>query len=78
MSYIGRAPHSSAKSSSTTSYIAIRVFNNDFFSYTVTTANFNTTGTLGPVVGATAVNCPQGPYLNRNGQEAIPWCKSRY
>lgn len=72
MSYIGRGPHSSAKAASTTSYISIRTFNNDFFSYTTTTANFVTTGALGPVVGATAANCVQGRILTETGRRLYP------
>lgn len=47
-------------------YIAMRDYNNDFFSYTTTVVNHVTIGTLGPVVGASAGNCVKAQFFTRN------------
>lgn len=55
------------------SYIAMRAYNNDIFSYTTSVVNdFETVGTLGAVAGATAGNCPQGRILTETGRKLYP------
>lgn len=79
MSYISRAGAGSVKASPTRSYMAVRSYNNDIFSYTVSTDNISkvrisyvTTGILGPVPGATAANCTQGNLLVETGKKLYP------
>lgn len=50
----------------------MRAYNNDIFSYTVNEVDFNYVGTLGPVDGATALNCPQGRILVESGKKLYP------
>ena len=56
------------------SYITTTTFNNSFYSYTTTTdpGTYVTTGVLGPVVGATAANCPARRVLRENGKKLYP------
>jgi len=53
-------------------YITLRPYNNDFFSYTTVNADFNTTGSLGPVVDATSSNCLEGAFLRETGRRLYP------
>jgi len=53
-------------------YITMRAYNNDFFSYTTVNDDFNTTGVLGPVVGATSSNCLEGRFLRETGRRIYP------
>lgn len=57
-------------------YIANNMFYNDFFSYTVSSSIVNgevvTTGSLGPVAGASSNNCPMGRILRENGKKLYP------
>ena len=54
-------------------YISTETFNNDFFTYTVTTdANGLQTGTFTQVADATTVNCPAGRVLRDNGKRLHP------
>ena len=54
-------------------YISTEAFNNDFFTYTVTTdANGLQTGTFTQVADATTVNCPAGRVLRDNGKRLHP------
>jgi hypothetical protein len=53
-------------------YITMRPYNNDFFSYTTVNDDFNTTGVLGPVVGATSANCLEGRFLRETGRRIYP------
>ena len=56
-------------------YMSIRAFNNNFFSYTVTKGgppSFTVTGTLGTVTGANSYNCPAGRTLRENGKRLFP------
>jgi hypothetical protein len=54
-------------------YISTEAFNNDFFTYTVTTdANGLQTGALTQVADATTVNCPAGRVLRDNGKRLHP------
>ena len=69
----------SVKGPPTRSYIAVRTYNNDIFSYTTSTdnisrtrVNYVTTGRLGPVQGATAQNCKEGNLLVENGRKLYP------
>lgn len=56
------------------SWISTAVFNNDIFSYSTSMnmSTFQTVGTLGPVTGATAQNCPAGRVLRENGKKLYP------
>lgn len=55
------------------SYIALRAYNNDIFSYTTSIVNdYETVGTLGAVAGANAGNCPQGRILTETGRKLYP------
>jgi hypothetical protein len=56
------------------SWISTAAFNNDFFSYTtsVSSTTFQTTGSLGAVVGATSGTCPAGRVLRENGKKLYP------
>ena len=54
-------------------YISTEAFNNDFFTYTVTTdANGLQTGAFTQVADATTVNCPAGRVLRDNGKRLHP------
>jgi len=54
-------------------YLTNGVYNDAFFSYTTSlNTSYTTVGTLGPVVGATALNCPNGDYLYENGKKLYP------
>ena len=55
------------------SYIAMRAYNNDIFSYTTSIVNdYQTVGVLGAVAGANAGNCPQGRILTETGRKLYP------
>lgn len=55
------------------SYISMRAYNNDIFSYTTRIVNdYETVGTLGAVDGANAGNCPQGRILTETGRKLYP------
>lgn len=54
------------------SYIALRAYNNDIFTYTTNIVNDVTVGTLSAVAGATAANCPQGRILTETGRKLYP------
>lgn len=57
-------------------YVSINAFNNEFYTYTTSTdftdGQFVTTGSLTPVSGATAANCPAGRVLRENGKKLFP------
>ena len=54
-------------------YISTETFNNDFFTYTVTTdANGLQTGTFTQVADATVTTCPAGRVLRDNGKRLHP------
>jgi hypothetical protein len=55
-------------------YVTAAPFNNDFFTYTLTTnpATLVTTGALNPVTGANAGNCPAGRILRESGLKLYP------
>lgn len=72
MAYMGTLTNPTGKSTPTRSYIAMRPYNNDFFTYTTSTANFITSGTFSPVAGATALNCKQGALLVETGRKIYP------
>ena len=70
MATISRGYAKSYRSQPTTTYIAIRPYNLDFFTYTQTFVPPTLyTGSLGPVAGATAINCPQGRLLTETGRK---------
>jgi hypothetical protein len=50
-------------------YITMRVYNDDFFSYTTSlNSDLQTIGRLAPVTGATAGNCAKGAFLRETGK----------
>ena len=51
------------------SYIAIRPYNNDIFSYATSYVNNINVGTFSPVLTATAANCLQGAILIETGKK---------
>ena len=55
------------------SYIAMRAYNGDIFSYSTRLVNdFETVGELTAVAGANAGNCPQGRILTESGRKLYP------
>jgi len=73
MATIYRAAHGSYRSQPTTTYIAIRAYNNDIFTYTPAFVPPTLyTGSLGPVTGATSTTCPQGRLLTETGKKLYP------
>ena len=69
----------SIKGPPTRSYIAVRTYNNDIFSYTTNTENISRTrvnyvtiGRLSPVPGATEDKCRAGNLLVENGRKLYP------
>ena len=73
MTTINRAACGAYSPQPMTTYIAIRAYNADFFTYTQTFVPPTTyTGSLGPVAGATASNCPQGRLLTETGRKLYP------
>jgi len=65
----------SVKELSAKSYISTEAYNNNFFTYTITTGpspQFKKTGALTSVSGATSVNCPAGRILRENGKKLFP------
>ena len=72
MAHMGTLTNPTGKSTPTRSYVAMRPYNNDFFTYTTSTVNFITTGTFSPVTGATAANCKQGALLVETGRKIYP------
>lgn len=73
MATIGRVNGASFNNTPRLSYIATGTFNSYFYSYSTSlTAALETVGTLGPVTGATAGNCPAGRVLRENGRKLYP------
>jgi hypothetical protein len=73
MTTINRAACGAYSPQPMTTYIAIRAYNADFFTYTQTFVPPTTyTGSLAVVTGATAVNCPQGRLLTETGRKLYP------
>jgi hypothetical protein len=72
MAAVPRSGPARVNSQPTRSYISMRAYNNDIFSYTVDEVDFNYVGTLGTVAGATALNCPQGRILVESGKKLYP------
>lgn len=74
MATIG-ASLTSGKNTSRLSYITVGAFNAAFFTYTQTTSNFVTSGTLTAVinpdtgVAVTSLNCPAGRVLRETGRK---------
>lgn len=78
MATIGAAL-TSAKNSSRLSYISVATFNTVFLTYTTSTTNYVTTGTLAanvlnPTTGVTVVaaDCPAGRVLRETGRKLFP------
>ena len=72
MATIGRSSDSCTPNTSRRSYISTGEFQEDFFSYTVTTNKKKIIGTLGPVVGASCRKCPAGRILRETGRKLYP------
>ena len=72
MSAITRTTATSGAGSPRMTYIAMRGYYYDFFSYVVTTRNFVTTGGLKTVTGATTANCLKGAFLRETGRRIYP------
>ena len=73
MSAISRTSGVAGAGAPNRTYIAMRGYVNDFFSYTTSINNdFLTTGTLAPVVGATNGNCLTGDLLRETGKRLYP------
>jgi hypothetical protein len=73
MSAISRTSGVAGAGAPNRTYIALRGYVNDFFSYTTSINNdFLTTGTLAPVVGATSGNCLYGDLLRETGKRLYP------
>ena len=54
-------------------YISLRAYNNDFFSYSTSrTLAMEIVGSLGPVGGATPENCLKGAFLRETGKKLYP------
>jgi hypothetical protein len=63
------------KEVSAKSYIATEAYNDNFFTYSVTTGpspQFKKTGALTAVSGSTSVNCPPVRILRENGKKLFP------
>jgi hypothetical protein len=63
------------KEVSAKSYISTDAYNQNFFTYSVTTGpspQFKKSGALVPVTGATSINCPAGNILRENGKKLYP------
>ena len=61
------------QASTDTSLVSTGPFNNEFYTYTVSTNAFSvTTGTFSIVTGATASTCPRGRVLHLTGRKLYP------
>jgi len=70
MATIPNTSHAALASTPRRSYIALRPYNNDIFSYaTSLNAALVTVGTFSAVTGATAANCLQGAILHETGKK---------
>jgi len=58
-------------------YITMRPYNNDIFSYTTHISSLQVVGSLTPLAGATAGNCPTGNFLRETGKKIFSGRKSR-
>lgn len=72
MAAVPRSGPARINSNPTRSYISMRPYNNDIFSYTVNEVDFNYVGSLSPVSGATSGNCPAGRILVESGKKLYP------
>lgn len=74
MATISRANNASFLGQSRRSYLTTGTFNDAFFSYSTHTYDTQhlTVGTVGPVAGANAGNCPRGRILRENGKKLFP------
>ena len=71
MATVGNANNSSYLNTSRLSYISIAEFSNNIFTYTTTTANFNTTGKM-TSFATQGLSAPKGHVLRENGRKYIP------
>jgi hypothetical protein len=73
MSAISRTSGVAGAGAPNRTYIAMRGYVSDFFSYTTSiTNNYLTIGTLAPVEGATSGNCVKGAFLRETGKRIYP------
>ena len=74
MATIGSANNSSHMNTSRLSYVTVAEFSNNIFTYTTTTANFQTTGTLTSfnAQGLAPAACLKGRVLRENGRKLYP------
>lgn len=54
------------------SYVTVAEFSNNIFTYTTSTANFQTTGTMMSFAAQSMGPCPKGRVLRENGRKYIP------
>ena len=74
MATVGRTNGASTPAAPKRSYISMKAFNNDIFSYTYgfNSGSMSFVGTLGAVAGATSGNSPQGRLLTETGRRLYP------
>jgi hypothetical protein len=74
MATVGRTNGASTPAAPKRSYISMKAFNNDIFSYTYgfNSGSMSYVGSLGAVSGASSGNCPQGRLLTETGRRLYP------
>jgi len=74
MATVGRTNGASTPAAPKRSYISMKAFNNDIFSYTYgfNSASMSYVGSLSAVSGASSGNCPQGRLLTETGRKLYP------
>ncbi len=74
MATVGRTNGASTPAAPKRSYISMKAFNNDIFSYTYgfNSGSMSYVGSLGAVSGASSGNCPQGRLLTETGRKLYP------
>ncbi len=74
MATVGRTNGASTPAAPKRSYISMKAFNNDIFSYSYgfNSGSMSFVGSLGAVSGASSGNCPQGRLLTETGRRLYP------
>jgi hypothetical protein len=74
MATVGRTNGASTPAAPKRSYISMKAFNNDIFSYTYgfNSGSMSYVGSLSAVSGASSGNCPQGRLLTETGRKLYP------
>jgi hypothetical protein len=74
MATIGRTNGASTPAAPKRSYISMKAFNNDIFSYSYgfNSGSMSFVGSLNELTGATSGNCPQGRLLTETGRKLYP------